>query len=349
MNNNNVLVLVTGGSGFVGAHCVLQLLQQGFRVRTTVRSEKKIPGIINVLKPVVGDAINKLSFTVADLTNDIGWAEAVNGCTYVLHVASPFLIAAPKDENELIIPAVQGSLRVLKASKKAGVKRVVLTSSFAAVGYTAKNSAEAFNENDWTNPNDKNLSAYIKSKALAEKAAWDYIKNDGKGLELAVINPVGIFGPLLNDDLSASVSLIQNMLTGKIPAVPNISFSVVDVRDVALLHIKAMTNEKAAGQRFLAVSGEAMTFPDIAKLIKNNFGNEAQKVPSKILPNFVVKVGALFSSQFKEIAPLLGKKQLISNQKAKTILNWQPISNEEAILASAKSLIQLNKSHVTSK
>jgi len=313
-------VLVTGGSGFLGIHTVLQLLQQGYEVKTTIRSLAKKENIIKALKEGGLRDFSHLSFVEADLTTDNNWNEAVKGCDYVLHVASPFPAQDPKDENELIIPARDGALRVLRASRDAGVKRVVLTSSFAAVGYSNNNEDHIFTEEDWTDVNTE-LPAYIKSKTVAEKSAWEFIEKEGDRLELAVINPVGIFGPALGDITSASLDIaVSGILSGNLEYTPTFTMGVVDVRDVVDIHIKAMLHPNASGERFIATSEGVMSFYDVAELFK--------------------KERPQYTSDIKKLEPI-GKEfyKEISNEKAKTILNWNPKSREEALLASADSLM----------
>lgn len=259
------LVLVTGGSGFLGAHCILELLKAGYRVRTTVRSAKRETDILAMLKAGGAEPADRLSFAIADLMSDTGWPQAVAGCDYVLHVASPFPSGVPKHEDELIGPAREGALRVLRAARDAGVKRVVLTSSFAAIGYgEMPPDGRPFTEERWTDPTGK-VSAYVKSKTLAERAAWDFIAAEGGRLELAAVNPVGIFGPVLGSDHSTSTEFVQRMMKGAMPGLPRLSFGVVDARDVAELHVRAMTNPVAKGQRFLAVAGDFMTVREMAR------------------------------------------------------------------------------------
>jgi len=340
METNNKTVLVTGGSGFIAAHCIIQLLQAGYQVKTTVRSLKREADVRAMLKVGGVEHTDKLSFFAADLTADAGWEEAVAGCEYVLHVASPFPPNVPKDENELIIPAKEGALRVLKASRDAGVKRVVLTSSFAAIGYSPKSNNEPYTEKDWTNPNDK-IAPYIKSKTIAEKAAWDFIAREGGGLELSVINPVGVLGPVLSADYSTSIQLVQRLLEGSVPGLPHLSFGIVDVRDVAHLHLQAMTNPAAKGERFLAIGGDFITMSDIAHILKTRLGDAAKQVPTKTVPDWLLKIVAIFDSSIRIIIPELGKIKKATNEKAKRLLGWSPISNEEAIIATAESLIKL--------
>ena len=240
----NDLVLVTGGTGFVGVHVVLRLLQASYTVRTTLRSLEREAEVREMLRYAGVDAGERLSFARADLMHDEGWPEAVAGCRFVHHVASPFPAAPPKDENELIVPAREGTLRVLRAARDAGVQRVVLTSSFAAIGYGHdRKRTTPFTENDWSNPDSPDTPAYQKSKTLAERAAWDFIAQEGRGMELASVNPVGIFGPTLGRDVGTSVGIIQNLLEGKLPGMPRIRIGLVDVRDVAELHVRAMTSQ----------------------------------------------------------------------------------------------------------
>jgi nucleoside-diphosphate-sugar epimerase len=289
-------------------------------------------------------SFDNLEFVKADLTADENWDEATKNCTYVLHIASPILAHTPKDENELIRPAVDGTLRVLKAAKKAGVKRVVLTSNFGAVGYSHKDPKVAITEKEWTDPNQKGLPAYHESKVLAERAAWDFIKTDGGNLELGVINPVFILGSSLGRDFPASFHMLEMLLNGSMKAAPNINFNIIDVRDVADLHIRAMTNPEAKGQRFIALAGGSISFPQIAAYIKKDMPAISGKVTTKTLPDWVVRIAALFNAQAKGAASLLGINRNVSSEKARKVLNWKPVAtNEQAISASVESMIKLGK------
>lgn len=320
---NKTTVLVTGGTGFLGIHTVLQLLQQGYEVRTTLRSLAKKDSIIKALKEGGISDFSHLSFFEADLTRDSNWNDAVKGCDYVLHVASPFPAQDPEDENELIIPARDGALRVLKASREAKVKRVVLTSSFAAVGYSNTMKEHTFTEDDWTDLN-ADLPAYIKSKTVAEKAAWEFIEKEGNGLELSVINPVGIFGPSLGGISSASLDIaVSGILNGNMEYTPTFTMGIVDVRDAADIHIRAMLHPDASGQRFIATAEGVMSFYDVAELFKRERLQYTARI-QKLEP-----IGREF---YKDI----------SNEKATTILNWDPRSREEALLASADSLMAVS-------
>jgi nucleoside-diphosphate-sugar epimerase len=338
---SNDVVLVTGGSGFVGAHCILQLLDAGYRVRTTVRSLAREPDVREMLKVGGGDPDAKLDFFAADLLADDGWADAVKGVDYVLHVASPFPPSQPKNPDDLIIPAREGALRVLRAARDAKVKRVVLTSSFAAIGYSTPPIGRPFDETDWTNPDD-NVTAYVKSKTLAERAAWDFIQTEGGGLELAVVNPVGILGPALSKDVSTSIQFASRLMDGDMPGIPQVAFGIVDVRDVAGIHLLAMKNPKAAGERFLAIAGPAMYMPEVAQVLRERMGDAASKVPTRVLPNWLVRALALVVPPLREIIPQLGKAKQASSVKAKSVLGWNPRPNEDAIVATAESLVDLH-------
>lgn len=334
-------VLVTGGSGFIGSHCILQLLSSGHQVRTTVRNLNREPDVRAMLKQGGVDAGNRLSFNAADLEKDQGWPEAVAGCEYVLHVASPFPAGVPKNDDELIIPARDGALRVLRAARNAGVKRVVLTSSYAAIGYGHPPQSAPFTEKDWTDLNGQGLTAYVKSKTIAERAAWDFIGREGKELELSVVNPVGVFGPVLGPDYSTSILFIQRLMDGAVPGVPRLYFGAVDVRDVADLHLRAMTNPAANGERFLAVAGDFISVLQMAKWLKARLGTAAKRVPSRQLPDFLIRLAALRDPAVKQIIPELGKKKNATSEKAQRVLGWKPRSNEDSIIAAAESMIQL--------
>lgn len=334
-------VLVTGGSGFIGSRTILQLLAAGHQVRTTVRSLKRESDVRAMLKQGGAEPGDQLSCVAADLESDAGWPQAVAGCDYVLHVASPFPAALPRHEDELILPAREGALRVLRAARDAGVKRVVLTSSFAAVGYGQPAQSAPFNESQWTDPAADDVQPYAKSKTLAERAAWDFIAREGGGLEFAVVNPVGVFGPVLGPDYSTSILLVQRLMDGAMPGCPQLSFGVVDVRDVADLHLRAMTDPAARGERFLAVAGDFLSIRDIAGILKRRMGAAARRVPNRQLPNWLVRLAALRDPAVKQILPELGKPKNATSEKARRVLGWAPRSSEEAIVATAESLLQL--------
>lgn len=333
-------VLVTGGSGFIGSYCILHLLSAGYRVRSTIRSLAREDDVRARLRAGGAESDDRVSFVAADLTQDRGWSEAVAGCEYVLHVASPFPMNTPRDENDLIVPARDGALRVLRASRDAGAKRVVLTSSFAAIGYGHPPQTAPFDETSWTELNGA-VTAYVKSKTLAERAAWEFIRTEGGQLELSVVNPVGVLGPVLGSDFSTSIALVQRLMDGALPGCPQLYFGVVDVRDVADLHMRAMTDRRAKGERFLAVAGDFLSLRDIALVLKARMGDAARKVPTWQLPNWIVRLAALRDPGVKQILPELGTKKNATNAKAKRMLGWSPLSNDEAIVATAESLVRL--------
>jgi nucleoside-diphosphate-sugar epimerase len=334
-------VLVTGGSGFIGSYCILKLLAEGHNVRATVRNLAREPDVRGVLKSAGANAGNRLSFVAADLENDAGWREAAAGCDFVLHVASPFPLGVPKHENELIRPARDGTLRVLRAARDAGVKRVVLTSSFAAIGYGHPPRPAPFDERDWTNLDGRDTGPYPKSKTIAERAAWDFIAREGGALELSVVNPVAVFGPVLGPDFSTSILLTKRLLDGEVPGLPRLRFGVVDVRDVADLHVRAMTHPAAKGERFLAVSGDFMSVLEIAQLLKARLGAAARRVPTRQLPNWLLRVAALADTSLRQVATELGTVKNATGEKATRVLGWSPRSREEAIVATAESLVRL--------
>ena len=334
-------VLVTGGTGFVAGHTILQLLASGHNVRTTVRSRDREAKLRETLERAGMQRGDALSFAVADLSSDDGWAEAVAGCEQVLHVASPFPAGAPKHEDDLILPAREGTLRVLRAARDNGVRRLVMTSSFGAIGYGHPPGKTSFNESDWTDANSPGLGAYVKSKTLAERAAWDFIAREGGELEFSVINPVGVFGPVLGKDISASTLIIQRMLAGDMQGCPRIYFGVVDVRDVADLHIRAMTHPNANGERFLAVAGDCLSMFEVAQILRRRLGNAAGKVPRRQIPDWILRVVALWDAGARQSLANLGIVRNSSNAKARRVLGWQPRSSEEAIVTAAESLIQL--------
>ena len=321
-------VLVTGGSGFVGGYCILALLGQGYRVRTTVRSARREAGVRELLAAGGADP-GPVEFAVADLTSDDGWREAAAGCRYVLHVASPFPARLPRREEDLIVPAREGTLRVLRAARDAGAARVVLTSSFAAVGYTPKQGV--YTESDWTDPAG-HISSYVRSKTLAERAAWDFITSEGGALELAVVNPTAILGPVLGDQHATSIGLVKRMLDGGVPAAPRVAFGLVDVRDVADLHVRAMVQPRAAGQRYIAAAGPAMTVHEIALVLRRELGAQARRAPTRQLPDPVLRALALVVPDLRQLVPELGRIKQMSSEKARTELGWQPSRTDLATI-----------------
>ena len=333
-------VLVTGGTGFIAQHCILVLLKNGYRVRTTVRSLAREAEVRQQLRVGGAEAGDRLSFVVADLSSDHGWAEAAAGCCYVMHGASPTPSGAQTSEDDWVRPAVDGNLRVLRAARDAGVRRVVLTSAFGAVcaGHGPMN--RPFIDDDWSDLTSKNIWPYQKSKTLSERAAWEFITREGRGMELSAVNPVAVLGPVLGADYSHSIRLIKNMLAGQ-PGSPKINSGFVDVRDVAELHLLAMTHPAAKGQRFLAIAGESMWLGEVAKVLKARMGSIASKVSTRVLPSWLVRLGALKDPALRGAVPLLGLNLNASSAKAIGLLGWSPRSREEAIMATAESLHRL--------
>jgi len=332
-------VLVTGGSGFIAQHCIIALLNAGHSVRTTLRSSSRKDEVLRNLGNGGVEPGDRLEFVVADLMADDGWAAAAAGCTYAFHGASPTPSGDQQSEEDWVRPAVGGNLRLLRAARDAGVKRVVLTSAFGAIGVGHKPLGRPFVEDDWSDLTG-NVAPYQKSKTLAERASWDFIAREGNGMELASINPTMVLGPALGADYSHSIRTIKNMLDGQ-PGYPRINTCVVDVRDVADLHVLAMTAPAANGQRFLATSGESLWMVEIAELLKRRLGPAAGKVSTRVLPNVLVRAMALTNPALKGIVPILGTRLDASGEKAKKLLGWKPRPPGEAIVATAESLIGL--------
>lgn len=334
------LVLVTGGTGFIAQYCILALLRAGYRVRTTIRSlgrEAEVRTNLNVGGVTPGDDV---SFIAADLTADQGWADAAAGCAYVMHGASPTPSGAQTREEDWIGPAVDGNLRVLRAARDAGVKRVVLTSAFGAIGVGHPPShRRPFDETDWSDLSG-HVAPYQKSKALSERAAWDFMAKEGGELELSSVNPVAVLGPALGPDFSHSIRLIKNLMDGQ-QGCPKINSCFVDVRDVAELHMLAMTHPAAKGERFLASSGESMWMIDVARVLRRHMGAAAGKVPTRVLPNWLLRLSALRNPALRGIVPMLSVNMDASSEKARRLLGWATRSREEAIVATAESLIRL--------
>ncbi len=329
-------VLVTGGSGFLGSWCVIELLRRGHRVRTTVRNLDREPQV----RAAVGSEVDpgdRLTFHAADLLRDEGWEEAVDGCDHVLHVASPFPPAQPKDPDELIVPARDGTLRVLRASLASGVERVVITSSVAAVAGSARPLSEKRTEEDWTDLSSDELSPYVRSKTIAERAAWDLAREGGDEGRVAVVNPGAILGPVLSEDRSFSLQAIERLLRG-MPGVPRIGWSFVDVRDVADLQIRALAAPGAGGERFIAVE-RFMWMAEVAEVLREELGSAAAKVPSRSVPNIAVRAMALFDPGVRGVVGQLGRRIEYSSEKAKTLLGWAPRPTRDTVLDTARSML----------
>jgi len=335
------LVVVSGVSGFIAIHIILQLLQQGYAVKTTIRSQAKEAVVKEMLTNGGITDFTDLSFSQADLTSDANWEETMTGATYVIHVASPTPKLNFKDESEMIRPAVDGVLRVLKAARDNGVKRVVMTSAYGAIFAGHKNRTTPYTEKDWSNLDAKNIHPYQKSKTMSEMAAWDFIKKNGQGLEFATVNPVAVMGPVLSAKYSHSNIQIQEMLEGKIKALPKVDSGYVDVRDVASLHLLAMTSDKANGERFLATTGETLSMMDVADILREAFPDYAGRLPTKLFPNSVIKAAAIANPKLRMIASIVGSYAETSNEKAKSLLGWNPRSAKSAIIATAQAMIDL--------
>ena len=330
-------VLVTGGTGFIGLHCLQQLLDKGYKVRTTIRSESRKQEVLEAMKKHSSNCEN-LEFYIADLLKDDGWKEAVEGSKYVLHVASPFFLGEPENEDVFIKPAVEGTLRVLKACADADVQKVVLTSSFAAVGYGHPREKQVYTEEDWSSV-DGEISAYAKSKTLAEKAAWEFVENleESKKFDLTVINPVAVTGPMLTSDIGSSNDFLLKLISGSMPACPKIHMGYIDVRDVAKAHIFSMTEEKTNGERII-VSENEMFFAEVGKTL-----NEAgfKKSPTKELPNFLVKIMSFFVGELKTLLSALDRRGDIDKTKAERFFNWEYISTEQSVTETAQQLQEM--------
>ena len=329
-------VLVTGGAGFLGSRCVIDLLRRGYVVRATVRDLARETALRAAIAREV-EAGDHLSVVAADLREEACWERAVDGCDYVLHVASPFPPTQPKDPDELIVPAREGTLRVLKASLDAGVERVVVTSSIAAITGGPKPGSLPLTEDDWSDPDNPKLTPYALSKTLAERAAWDFVREQGETEKLVVVNPGAILGPVLSDDRFSSIGIIERLLRG-MPGVPRIGFNIVDVRDVADLQFRAMSAPEAAGERFIAAESFKW-MEEVAEILRDHLWETAANVPRRTVPNLLVRAMALFDPSIRSIVGQLGRRTETSSEKAKTLLGWAPRPSEETILDCARSLI----------
>ena len=332
----NKKVLLTGITGYIANHCAVELLKNGYSVRGSLRNISKSEKIINAIKKEV-DPKDNLEFCELNLLNDKGWNDAAKGCDFVMHVASPFINKEPKDENEYIRPAVDGTIRALKAAKSAGIKRVVLTSSMVSMLGNADKSIDV-NSRTWTNIKGKNVSAYSKSKTLAEQAAWNFInaQTDNTKMELAVVNPGPVFGPSLSGDLSgASMSMFTQMMQGKMPMVPQASINMSDVRDIAKIHVLALENKEASGKRFIVTTEKPYAFQDVAKILKSN---GYDKVSTKLAPNFLLKILGNINREVKSLKSFIGNTYNGDISSTTKTFNWKPIAFEKTVLDTAKSI-----------
>jgi dihydroflavonol-4-reductase len=329
-------VLLTGISGYIGNHCAAELLKQGFSVRGSLRDMSKSAKVIEAVKKVV-DPKDNLEFCELDLLKDKGWDDAMVGCDYVLHVASPFINIEPKDASLYIKPAVEGTKRALEAAKRAGVKRVVLTSSMVSMLGDANESIDV-NSKTWTNVDAKNVSAYAKSKTLAEQYAWEFIKNqnDKSPMELVVVNPGPVFGPTLSGNLEGtSMNMFKQMITGEMPMIPKAGINMSDVRDIAKIHVLALENKDANGNRYIVTTQKAYQFQEMAHILKSN-GYE--KVSTKLAPNFLLNFMGNFNREAKSMRAFIGKTYNGDSTPAMRTFNWNPISFEKTLLDTAESI-----------
>ena len=329
-------VFVSGGSGYIAGYLIRQLIAEGWMVHTSIRDLGKEAAVRTSL---VTDN-SRLTFFSADLESDKGWAEAMAGCSHVAHIASPFPPAAPKHEDELIVPARDGALRALRAAKEAGVSRFVLTSSMAAIAYGHGAADHIVTEADWTDVNSPDAYPYVKSKTIAERAARDWIAAEGGTMEFVSVNPSLVLGPLQSGDFSTSLEAIKKLLEGSVPGLPNFGFGIVDVRDVADMHVRCLTAPDMAGERFIC-SGPFMTMSDIAKVLREGLGKQARKVPTRQLPDWAVRIAALFDPMVRQVLGELGNRRESPPVHAREKLGWIPRPAEESILDTARSMIAL--------
>ena len=329
-------VLVSGGSGYIAGFLIRQLVAEGWMVHTTVRSLAKEAAV----RQLLALDNSKLRFFAADLNADAGWAEAMAGCCHVAHVASPLPMGVPKDANELIVPARDGALRALRAAKAAGVRRFVMTSSVAAIAYGRGRGVHHFTEADWTDPAKPGISPYIQSKTIAERAARDWVAREGGGIEYCSINPSVVLGPVWSRDYSASVVIVKKLLDGSMAACPDIGFGVVDVRDVADLHVRALKAPSMAGERFIA-SGRFIKLREMADLLRAQLGPDAHKVTTRNVPDWLVRVAALLNPLARAVVGELGNVRNQDASHAKAVLGWATRPVEKSILDSARSLLAL--------
>ena len=329
-------ILVTGGTGYIGGELIDQLLARGYTVHTTVRDTARSEPRLRERWPAAGE---RLKVFQADLMSDAGWAEANAGCDAVAHVASPLPLAPPRHEDDLIVPAREGTLRALRFAKAAGVRRFVQTSSMAAIAYGRSEKEYTVTESDWTDVNHPDVHPYVKSKTIAERAARDWVAEHGAGMEFVSINPSLVLGPVYSADFSTSVSAIEQLLSGAVPLAPDLGFAVVDVRDVAALHVKCLEEPGLAGERFIA-SGKFMKFIDVGAVLRENLGDKARKVPTRRMPDWLVHVLALFNPGIRSVKAELGKTRNADASHALERLGWKTRDEKQTIVDCANSLIE---------
>jgi dihydroflavonol-4-reductase len=327
-------VLVTGASGYIAGFVVKALLAGGWRVSGTIRNLARADAV----RASLGVSADQLPLTAADLTHDAGWAEATAGCDFVQHIASPLPTGTVRTDDDLIIPARDGALRAVRAAHAAGVKRVVMTSSVAAMYYGMTGQDRTYTEADWSDLTSPATNAYAKSKTIAERAARDWVAANGGGVEYCTINPALVLGPVLGGDFSGSLAVVTKMLNGELPGLPAIGFGICDVRDIAAAHVAAMTTPGIDGERFLC-SGEHLAMADVAAILKSRLADAAKRVPTMKLPNFVVRLSALFDPEIKLVLPELGRTRIGDASHARAVIGWNPRPAAETIVDTARSLI----------
>ncbi len=333
-------VVVTGASGFIAKHCIAELLKKGYRVRGTLRRPAAAPEVVAAVSKVV-DPAGRLEFTTLDLTADAGWDDALRGCKFLMHLASPFPLAIPKNRDELIAPARDGTLRALAAASRAGMERTVLTSSTVAIlSGIRPDGKEIFTERDWSDADSPSVYPYPLSKTLAERAAWDFVAQDPAARKISVVCPAMVWGPALDRDVGASAELILLFLRGAYPAVPRFGIAITDVRDVAAMHVAVMEAPNAVGERFICAS-ESLWLKDISRILLQHFPEFRRRLPKWELPDFAVRAAAIFDATLRAVVPELGQARVASNDKAKAMLGFQFRTAEESIVAMARSLIDL--------
>jgi len=327
-------VLVTWASGYIAGYVVKALVADGWSVSGTIRSLAKADAV----RASLGLTADQLPLTAADLTRDAGWVEAAAGCDFVQHIASPLPTGAVKTDDDLIVPARDGALRLLRAAKAAGVKRVVMTSSVAAMYYGMTGQDRTYTEADWSDLTSPATNAYAKSKTIAERAARDWVAAEGGGMEYCTINPALVLGPVLGSDFSGSLAVVTKMLNGELPGLPAIGFGICDVRDIAAAHVTAMTTPGIDGERFLC-SGEHLAMADVAAILKSRLADKAKRVPTMRLPNILVRLSALFDAEIKLVLPELGRTRTGDARHARAVIGWNPRPVAETIVDTARSLI----------
>lgn len=329
-------VFVSGGSGYIAGFLIRQLIAEGWAVHTTIRNLARESEV----RVSLGVDNTKLKFFAADLLSDAGWAEAMAGCSHAAHVASPLPADKPKHEDDLIVPARDGALRALKAAKTAGIKRFVMTSSMAAIAYGHGPGKSVFTEADWTDPTSPDAYPYVRSKTIAERAARDWVAAEGGDMEFCTVNPSLVLGPLQSGDFSTSLEAIKKLLEGSMPGMPNLGFGIVDVRDVADMHVRCLTAPNMAGERFVC-SGPFLMLEDVAAILREGLGPQARKVPKLKLPNWLVRIAARFDPVIGQVIGELGKRRESPANHARDVLGWVPRQVEESILDTARDMIRL--------